>query len=498
MFKVLMLIWSFMLPLGAAHADDGKFFFRGKSGVITPQAAEEEEPETDPSITLSAASLPSGKAGEAWSFDFSTVAIIEGIDPSDVSWSLNHETTDGEWLQLDSGGIASGYPENPGTYGFEVVASGAGLEDRQHYTIEIEGISFDVMRMAANSDATCAITSAGALFCWGNNNYGQLGTGNTTSQLRPVPTLLTSGVSDVVMGNFHSCALTDLGEVLCWGNNGSGEVGIDTSVWPLEPTVVPGLPSVKQIAAGGDHTCAVTDADEVMCWGDNRFGQLGDGSTVSRFTPRLVPGLPSGVEDISAGNRHTCAVTSAGGVFCWGENVHGQLGNGTNVSSSDPVAIVDPGSEIRSLASAALHTCALSVSGEVFCWGSNSYGQLGDGTNISSSTPRLVVGLDQASRIDAGTWFTCAQTTSGEIECWGDNSFGQLGDGSSSSRLTPGPVPGLAGVAGFVSGSHHNCAYNYTGEAFCWGYNASGGLGDGTKANKNAPVQVIVQEPDPA
>lgn len=332
---------------------------------------------------------------------------------------------------------------------------------------------------------TCAIL-AGAAKCWGRNVFGQLGDGTDKDErARPVAVSgLESGVQAIAAGTFHSCAVAGDGGVQCWGDDEHGQLGDGTKTSRPTPALVSGLASAAQsVAAGGAHTCALLSSGAVMCWGDNDYGQLGDGTNRDHSRPVAVSGLSSGVEAITAGDDHSCALISTGGVECWGDNRYGQLGDGTKTERSQPVAVSGLSSGVRAIAAGAVHTCAL-LSTRVVCWGLNGLGELGDGTKTQRSTPVAVSGLSTGVQsIAAGpdSYHTCAILTAGSVSCWGDNDHGQLGDGTTIDRSTPVAVSGLAtGVQATAAGDSHTCALLNTGGFKCFGRNNSGQLGNGT------------------
>jgi len=343
----------------------------------------------------------------------------------------------------------------------------------------------------------CAVTGAGGVQCWGNNGAGQLGDNSTTNRYTPVPVEgLSSGVAAVSTGYDHACALTEAGAVWCWGFNSEGQLGNGTTVNSLVPTPVSGLSSgVKSIAAGTTHNCAITQAGGLKCWGYNGYGQLGDGTSGSFETePVQVDGLLSGVMAVSVGQFHTCAITDAGAAKCWGRNTDGQLGNGNSPSvSTTPSSVVGLSSGATAITSGRYHSCALIGTGSVKCWGDNSEGQLGDGTTDDSDTPVIVSGLPAGlTDIDAGWNQSCALTAAGAPKCWGDNGTGQLGTGATSANsLSPVGVVGLtSGVVGLSMGAYSACALTGDGAVKCWGQNTSGQLGDNSTTDSTTPVDV--------
>ncbi len=346
--------------------------------------------------------------------------------------------------------------------------------------------------------------SGGGMKCWGYNTYGQLGDGTTVDSLIPVDVSgLSSGMSAFSAGWFHNCAVTFAGGVKCWGFNYVGQLGDDQACGDIctdlelpcciTPVDVSGLTSgVSMVSAGYYHTCAVTSGGGVRCWGWNNYGQLGDGTNTDRATPVDVSGLSSGVIAVSAGYEHTCAVTLGGGVKCWGANYTFQLGDGTWDNSSTPVDVSGLSSGVIAISAGDFHTCALISGGGVKCWGSNSAGQLGDGTNTNRATPVDVSGLSSGViAVSAGNHHTCALTSGGGVKCWGWNNYGQLGDGTNTDSSTPVDVSGLTSAMIEVSaGGNHTCALTSGGGMKCWGRNDYGQLGDGTLDWKFTPVDV--------
>lgn len=343
---------------------------------------------------------------------------------------------------------------------------------------------------------TCALTSGGGVKCWGLNDNGQLGDGTTGNRITPVNvTGLTSGVTALAAGGWHTCVLTIGGAVKCWGRNDYGQLGDGTTANRLTPVNVSGLISgITAITVGGWHTCALTSGGGAKCWGRNDIGQLGDGTATNRLTPINVSGLTSGVAAIAAGGGHSCALTSGGGVKCWGRNFEGQLGDGTTVNRFTPVnvsGLTSGGSAV--VAGYGLHTCALTSGGGVKCWGLNDNGQVGDGTTANRLTPVNVSGLTSGvAGIAVGSSHTCVLTGAGGVKCWGGNGFGELGDGTTTNRLTPVNVSGLtSGGSAVVAGVYHTCAPTSGGGVKCWGGNYYGQIGDGTTTDRYTPVDVV-------
>jgi alpha-tubulin suppressor-like RCC1 family protein len=363
--------------------------------------------------------------------------------------------------------------------------------------------------IAAGVAHTCALNSTGSVLCWGSNEFGQLGNGSTASITSPVQVVgLTAGAVSIAAGSESTCALTATGTVWCWGDNTNGQLGDGTftqstvPVQVLNPAGNTPLSGVARISAGQSHTCAVTSAGEALCWGDNSKGQLGNGTEIVSSLPAAVSGLTTGVATIAAGSDFTCAVTTDGGAKCWGDGASGQLGNGTSTSSALPSTVLDgTGSSalggVVTVSAGFENACALTTGGNVLCWGADGAGQLGNGVaGSASAVPVEVLNADGKSplgevvAISSGQDSNCAVTAAGTTECWGTNASGQLGNGSSTNSSAPVVVSGLASsVVAIASGNEHSCAATGAGTAQCWGSNVNGQLANGTTRSSATPVE---------
>ena len=302
--------------------------------------------------------------------------------------------------------------------------------------VGVTGLDSGVVSVAAGDYYTCAVTTSGIAICWGRNDYGQLGDNSTTQRSVPGVVYGLTGVASVEAGGFHTCAVLTGGLTKCWGYNAYGQLGDGTTTLRLAPVGVTGLTGVVSVAAGLNHTCAVTTSGAAKCWGYNANGQLGDGSKTARSTPVAVIGWESGVASLATGNYHTCVVTTAGGAKCLGTNNYGQVGDGSATTRTTPVIVSGLGSGVASVAAGGEHTCAVTTAGEVKCWGKNSTGQLGNGNTGNQATPVAVSGLSSGiASVVTGANYTCAAATSGAAKCWGTNSVGQLGNGSVAATV---------------------------------------------------------------
>jgi alpha-tubulin suppressor-like RCC1 family protein len=432
-----------------------------------------------------------------------------------------------------------------------------------------------IASISTGDSHTCVVTDAGGVKCWGYGDFGQLGNGtNGTGDWEVIDDVAfvpvdvcadqsceqsLSDIAAVSAGGAHTCALTTSGGVKCWGGNEAGQLGVEgvycygvfIGQFPCSntPVDVPGLESgVTAISAGQRHTCAVLEDGSLKCWGINNTGQLGIG-TVEQCggTHPPCPGPTdvcqdydtvaqqciqplSGVSAVAAGPAHTCALTTAGGVKCWGHNGGGTLGDGTTESRLTPVDVIGLDGEVTAIAVGGLAaSCAVMDDGGVQCWGGNGTGSLGNGTvdfdphpspedvcqSYDTTAQQCSQPLSGAVAVTVGPAHTCALTGEHRVKCWGDDLYGQLGDGQPSGagmryHPTPVDVVNLDNATAVGAGFDFACALTQAGGAKCWGYAWGTSLGDGggcyicstpvdvVAATRKTPTPTPVITPNPS
>ena len=376
---------------------------------------------------------------------------------------------------------------------FNALGLGVAVNSQVASPTQVTALGTGVTRISTARTHACAVKS-GSVYCWGENDYGGVGDGTTSDRGTPVLVAAMPGpVNAVAAGNFHSCAINSASRAACWGYNGDGQLGGGTPVGRATPRPVAGLQGgVLAVAAGLTHACAIDGNRAVWCWGNNGQGQLGNGSETTTPTPTGVDYLKQGMIALAIGGSHTCALDGEGVVFCWGYNQDGQIGNGTTDRYQQATAVPDVNGVIG-ISAGWSHSCAVRYNGEVYCWGRDTHGALGLGATTSTLVPQRVNGLPaDVIAISGLLYHQCALTTSGDVWCWGNNTSGQLGDGTFTNRSTPVKVQGLpAPVVKLAVGMYHNCAVTSLGAAYCWGYGGFGQIGDGFTGDSATPIQVL-------
>jgi alpha-tubulin suppressor-like RCC1 family protein len=313
-------------------------------------------------------------------------------------------------------------------------------EPIQNSPIKVTGLG-SAKTVAAGYGHVCALLQNGEVWCWGGNESGELGDDDLTTNYTATPVKVTglSGVTAISGQQQTPCALVGSGDVYCWGENDSGELGTNTSGdRSATPIKVAGLGAVSQFSAA-DHLCAIVGST-VYCWGNNRNSECGQPSTTFEIaTPVSIGfGRLGTPQQVGATAGHSCALLSGGSVYCWGWNTYGCLGDpGTEVdaSVSQPVQVAGL-SGVTQLATDVYDNCAILTTGRVWCWGSRRYGALGDGNDEYdgySVAPLEVGNVSNAVVVSMYSQHACVLLANGSIKCWGQGAVGQLGNSASSN-----------------------------------------------------------------
>jgi alpha-tubulin suppressor-like RCC1 family protein len=371
-------------------------------------------------------------------------------------------------------------------------------------------------QISAGGIGACVLSNAGAAYCWGYGNYGQLGNGTFNNVSAPVAVTASgvlSGVtlSQIAVGFQHVCALSAAGTAYCWGYDADGELGNNATANSNVPVAVSTSgalagQTLSSIEAGNYYTCVLSSTGAGYCWGYGNSGQLGNNATSSSSVPVAVTatGVLSGatLSQLSAGQNSTCALDSPGTAYCWGSNSSGQAGSTTTAPATafDNPVVVSP-SQASTLGTGYVHACDIRA-GKAYCWGDNGDGELGNNSTTSSSVPVAVYTGGVLSgvtltQIVSGQYFSCAMSNAGTVYCWGQDTSGELGNNSTTNSSVPVAVYTSGALSGQTltqldGGYLQTCVLSSTSAAYCWGYNTDGELGDGNTTSSSVPVAVTV------
>lgn len=344
--------------------------------------------------------------------------------------------------------------------------------------------------VSAGGEHTCAISDDGTTYCWGAGENGQLGHGRSSGSFQPVAVAGGLAFTVIAAGGSHTCALDVSGQAFCWGDNGSGQTGTDPATGVLnEPHSVSGALRFTYISAGQAHTCGIAEDGTAYCWGQNTHGQLGDGTTTDRSTPTAVLGFR--FVQLDAGAGHTCAVAGNGIGYCWGLNDFGQLGNGTRVNAPAPQRLTGRRRFLQ-VSAGATHSCGIVRRVDAVCWGSNLFGELGNTAyDIGAARPVAVYGRRGFSAVDVGAHYGCGIVD--QTWCWGRGEYGQIGIGRISNESTAQPITDVSFEA-VSAGGTHTCGVavgnREGGLVYCWGKGDAGQLGNLGTTFTMLPVRV--------
>ncbi|NTF17146.1 hypothetical protein G6L37_01710 [Agrobacterium rubi] len=490
--------------------------------------------------------IPDGKKRLAYSFDLSTLiddASLQGLAKKDLAWSWTVDP--GRNLQTTmttvpiglsiSGSTLTGTPTNSGKYAVVVTASFDGRSASKVFALETTLQNIDIklpaglpngqflsaystdlkqgtaatniplgeikwssasnvtpaagelvglptgLSLASNGVISGTASAKGTWRFQASAVWDEKNITTEHAETTGIYTITIEGISykfsKIVAGVLHTCGITVAGGVQCWGSGTSGQLGNGAFANSSLPVDVTGLMAgVRAVDVGSFHTCALTTSGGVKCWGNG--ARLGTGVNEPTSVPVDVPTLTAGVESISVGQNHTCAVTSSGGIKCWGLGASGVLGNGKQVNSLDPVDVTGLGSGMKMVSAGWSNTCALSDAGGVKCWGAGTVGMANfGGTGNNSALPVDVPGASSGiTAISTGGGAVCMTTSVGGVKCLGEG--GQNGGRSNSSTAVD--VPNLtSGVTALSTGRMHSCAVS-SGRVFCWGANEHGNIGTGS------------------
>lgn len=344
------------------------------------------------------------------------------------------------------------------------------------------------IEVTTGTDTSCGLTFGGRIWCWGASDasWGRRGAGEpSTDLMKPSMVTRISQFQAASLSYYHMCGIAADRTAWCWGNGSGGKRGdgLNGAEPEFTPQPVYNLVGVTSIAAGFRSTCATTVDGSAWCWGSSFRGQRGDGTrTTIHSVPAKVLRI-SEVKQVAAGIDHACAIAKDDQVWCWGSNGYGQIGDGSwDFSPYGPLAEqVDVVTEARQVTVGNYHSCAVTRHDEAYCWGRGDQGQQGNGTLDEKITQaRKVVGLYDVNTISAGRNHTCATRKNGEVYCWGENRYGQLGIGADDGKFPqPMKVEGLPFVVAISAGDQFTCAVDIFGRAWCWGRNFDRQVGSG-------------------
>jgi alpha-tubulin suppressor-like RCC1 family protein len=359
--------------------------------------------------------------------------------------------------------------------------------------------------MDAGEDFTCGLAPLGRGYCWGlatnartaaDPDSSCFDVGGQGECILPPKRMNRPELSftKISAGRDFGCGIAADQLLYCWGSDESGQMGNGGSGAGATPNVA----TVKSerfvdVSAGGAHACALNLVGTAYCWGNDSRGQLGDLRLMNSSTPTPVADTTLSFVAISAGDAHTCAITQSGQAYCWGAGSEGQLGNGQTGDVSVPTP-VSGGNVFISISSGGNHTCGVTSASSVLCWGENAFGQLGLGVVTADVlVPTAVVGPQGYTVVSTGTTHTCG-LSNGTVRCWGRSDWGQVGDNNPASHnvLSPITVAGLQAVS-VTAGSSHTCAVAADGRSWCWGSNRWGALGNEYQAAIRPTPQLVAR-----
>ncbi|WP_345519682.1 cutinase family protein [Nocardioides conyzicola] len=401
-----------------------------------------------------------------------------------VRWTTTDTLPPG--LTLSPTGELSGTPTSSGQWTVRYTVVGTTPATTTHTGQVVLSVSDGATSVSAGGQDSCATDGGGHASCWGANQFGQLGDGTTTGRSTPAPVKGT-GWGSISTSGATTCAVKTNGTLWCWGLNNFGQLGIGKSGIQSKPQRVAPGQVWDQVTTSWFNTCAITTAGALYCWGQNLRGAVGIGTT-SRMveTPRLVGSAGDGWTDVSTGGWHTCAVRGDRTTWCWGQNSFGQVGNSTAAVQPTPARVGSDAGWMQ-VSTSWGHSCAVTTSGGLACWGLNKDGQIGDGSRTEAWAPHAVAPAQIWTAVSAGDSSTCALDDTGATWCWGGNRYRQLGTGAAGASLIPVRAAAVPTLTTLTTGWMHGCGLAGSVPT-CWGSNETGQLGANAVPARRAAV----------
>lgn len=386
-------------------------------------------------------------------------------------------------VTLSPEGVLAGQLDARGTYEVRYTVAGVSPATPPRSSVLLVVASTPVGASTAAGMSSCEVRLDSTAWCWGRNDFGQLGDGTNVLRINPAQVQGGAGWARIATGGSFTCGVRTDSTLWCWGLNNFGQLGGADKETSLVPRQVGTAAVWKDVSASWSHACATQTDGSLWCWGQNVRGQLGAGNTSGRSSaPVRVVGSQQWAS-VSAGGWHTCATTTSGEGFCWGDNALGQLGDGTTTLRVKP-ARVTGGHQFAQFTTTWGRTCGVTPSGAALCWGDNANGELGNGSRTDAVTPTPVAGDRTWAQLAAATTATCGSLTDGQVLCWGDGRYGQLGPAGGAGSTTP-VASGTTSTGGTVAAGW----FHFCGTAGCWGSNDAGQLGNNTIAQTAMPAE---------
>lgn len=353
---------------------------------------------------------------------------------------------------------------------------------------------------------TCVLVENGAVYCTGDNMFGELGTGAVSANV-DTPVLATKivGAKSLHGGRGFTAFLDIANTTYCIGINANRQCGVGFMGAVLDPMSPLGLPATTRVATGYSVGCAVTTTGDLYCWGDGDEGQAGNGTDPGSHLPEIVPAFVGASAGISVGTTHLCGLVASGEVACWGDGLDLRLGVvGPDTCPNASTGAIEcallpqpvPVPPLKIISAGDEHTCGLTMAGgNVWCWGSNDQGQVGVARS-PAEMPQQIGTLANLSTIVAGHDHTCVLDPAGTVQCWGDNVHLQLGyTGSDSITPITVPLPERATSLHQGPAAYHTCAILEGGSVWCWGRGGEGQLGRGPQSGGGLPSPMLLPCP---